>query len=109
MVAVSSALRKERLLVMLQVGGKVSYFSDMLLPKVFKFPAKSSYRLLPIEIVAFPSLCWTGLKVAYLTCPSVVRLSNMPFVTSMSDRVKDDPGSSLKTKIMVAVSFCLRL
>ncbi len=50
------------------------------------------------------AVSWAGVKVAVLVSPVPLSVPIVPPVTTISPSIKDVPGSSVKVKVIVAVS-----
>ena len=106
--AVSPALSAGLLLVMSSVGATVSIFSAGVLPAAPALPAASVYSPAATVMLAAPlDSLGVGVKVAVRVSPLPLIASSVPPVTAMSARMKLLPGSSLKLKVMPALTSAL--
>ena len=108
MAAVSPALTAVLLLVMTSVGASVSMLIAGVLPARPGLPAASWYSPAATVMlaVAAPRL-GVGVKVAVRVSPLPPSAPRLPPVVTMSACVKLLPGSSLKRKLISAVSPAL--
>ena len=107
-VAVSPLLSWAWLLVMASAGARVSMLIVGLLPAPPALPAASVVLPAVTVMLAEPAAkLAVGVKVAVRTKPLLLTVPSVPPKTTMSALLKLLPGSSLKLKLMSAVSPAL--
>ena len=113
MVAVSPALSADLSLVMLKVGARVSMLIEGVVPAAPTLPTASAYRPAATAMLALPEArSAVGVKTAVRLRPVPLMAPSVPPETTTSpllpSQVKVSPGSSLKVKVIVAVSPIFR-